>query len=367
MEPNNPNALDDRPVPGIIGSSQAIREVWKQIRLAAKGGVDARVIIFGESGTGKELIARAIHQYSDRASKPFVALNCGAVPQELIESELFGHVKGAFTGAHSDSPGQFLRADKGIIFLDEVAEMSDAMQVKLLRVLQEREVQRIGCTKPPRRIDVRVITATNKCLLTLVEEKRFRQDLYYRLCGIHIFAPALRDRADDIPELVRYIMEKHLEQRRTLTVEDDAMKLLCSYQWPGNVRELEAKLQFLLLATTGPSITAKAVSDVLKDPRHKTTISIAASVPNRDKRIEMPTDGTMDILPAETRKQWHERLDGLALELSLQTCKNRTDAAGRLGLTRGAFKKALLKKRHQHPPETDPESGPSPHPHEPAA
>jgi transcriptional regulator with PAS, ATPase and Fis domain len=344
-------------------------EVYRQIRLAAEAPADMTVVIGGESGTGKELIARAIHKLSDRATKPFVAFNCSAIPELLIEAELFGHVKGSFTGADHDSPGLFIQADKGTIFIDEVAEMSDAMQVKLLRVIQEREVQRIGCTKPPRQIDVRFIAASNQCLKTLTEQKRFREDLFFRLCcGIHIQAPSLRDRPEDIPELVVYFLEKKAVSRPTPTIEDDAMQLLCSYKWPGNVRELESRIQLLVVGARGQSsITAKAVIDALKDPRDGATVTYISPVQARGPRIVMPKDGTMDIFPGETRKEWHRRIDGIGLELTHQTYKSRAGAAERLGITLSALKKAMRKIKRRILPETDPGSGPAPTQHKPAA
>jgi len=226
----------------IVGSSTKMREVYKVVERVANS--NATVLIRGESGTGKELIARAIHYNSPRASKPFIAVSCAALPETLLESELFGHEKGAFTGAVGQKAGRFELANHGTLFLDEVPEISPAVQVKLLRALQEREFERVGGTKTIK-VDVRVIAATNRNLEELVEMGQFRPDLYYRLQVIQIFIPPLRDRREDIPELVEHFIQKFNQAngKRVKAVSPETMELLMKYNWPGNVRELENAIE----------------------------------------------------------------------------------------------------------------------------
>lgn len=223
---------------GIIGSSSKMQEVFKIVERVANS--NATVLIRGESGTGKELIARAIHYNSPRAAKPFIAVSCAALPETLLESELFGYEKGAFTGAVGQKAGRFELAHQGTLFLDEVPEISPPVQVKLLRVLQEREFERVGGTKTIK-VDVRLIAATNRDLEQLVAEGHFRPDLYYRLQVIQVFLPPLRERTEDIPLLVQHFIEKYNKENGKLVkgVTDETMDLLMKYRWPGNVRELE--------------------------------------------------------------------------------------------------------------------------------
>jgi DNA-binding NtrC family response regulator len=222
----------------IIGSSGRMQELYKIIERAADSR--ATVLIRGESGTGKELIARALHYNSPRAAKPFVAVSCAALPETLLESELFGHEKNAFTGAAAQKPGRFELADQGTLFLDEVGEIPPLLQVKLLRVLQEREFERIGGTKSIR-VDVRMVAATNKDLEKAVADGAFREDLYYRLQVIQIFVPPLRERREDIPMLVEHFLARSNKEngRHVQTVSPEAMAILMRYPYPGNVRELE--------------------------------------------------------------------------------------------------------------------------------
>lgn len=223
---------------GIIGSSSKMQEVFKIVERVANS--NATVLIRGESGTGKELIARAIHYNSPRAAKPFIAVSCAALPETLLESELFGYEKGAFTGAVGQKAGRFELAHQGTLFLDEVPEISPPVQVKLLRVLQEREFERVGGTKTIK-VDVRLIAATNRDLEQLVAEGHFRPDLYYRLQVIQVFLPPLRERTEDIPLLVQHFVEKYNKENGKCVkgVTDETMDLLMKYRWPGNVRELE--------------------------------------------------------------------------------------------------------------------------------
>ncbi len=233
---------------GFIGNSDAMQSIYRAINKASK--TLATVLITGESGTGKELVARAIHYSSPRASATFVPVNCGGIPQELLESELFGHVKGSFTGASDTRAGFFQTADGGSIFLDEISETSLSMQVKLLRVLQEKEVTMVGSRKPTK-VNVRVIAATNKDLLSLVNKGIFREDLYYRLNVIEINVPPLRDRGDDIIMLKDYFVHLYAEEMGTAvpSFTDRALQAIKDYDWPGNVRELENLVQRLVVMT----------------------------------------------------------------------------------------------------------------------
>jgi DNA-binding NtrC family response regulator len=238
----------------IIGNSPAIRETFRVMRHAASS--ESSVLVTGESGTGKELVARAIHSNSVRTRRKFVTVNCGAIPDGLIESELFGHVKGSFTSAVADKKGLVEEADKGTLFLDEIGELSPPLQVKLLRVLQEGEFLRIGDTQP-RRVSVRVIAATNRDLKKAIADKSFREDLYYRLNVIPIELPPLSKRKDDIPLLVNHFIDKHkgkAPEKNISGISKDAMQALLSYHFPGNVRELENSIEYAIAFTAGPVV-----------------------------------------------------------------------------------------------------------------
>ena len=238
---------------GLIGESEPMQKVFHAILKAAN--TMATILIAGESGTGKELVARAIHYRSSRASSPFVAVNCGGIPQELIESELFGHLKGAFTGAIETRAGFFQTADGGTIFLDEISEMSLPMQVKLLRVLQDKEVRMVGSMRA-KTIDVRILAATNKDLSALAEQGAFREDLFYRINVITIALPPLRSRGDDVLLLTRHFAKKFAKEsgKPMQQISESALKVLKNYPWPGNVRELENIIQRLAVMTDGDII-----------------------------------------------------------------------------------------------------------------
>ncbi len=237
-----------RSLAGLIGESKAMREVFQAIGKAASAR--ATVLISGESGTGKELAARAIHYNGSRASAPFVPVNCGSIPENLLESELFGHVKGAFTGASESRAGFFQTADGGTIFLDEISDTSLAMQAKLLRVLQDGDIYMVGSSRP-REVDVRVLAATNKDLRTLVKNRVFREDLFFRLHVITIFMPPLREREDDVLLIASHFATKFAEElgRPVPRFSDEALQVLRNYHWPGNVRELENLIQRLVVMT----------------------------------------------------------------------------------------------------------------------
>ncbi len=248
---------------GLIGESEAMEEVVEFIYKAAS--TSATVLILGESGTGKELVARAIHYNSPRASAPFVPVNCGGIPEGLLESELFGHVKGAFTGAGESRAGFFHAADGGALFLDEIAETSPSMQVKLLRVLQDREFHMVGSSRT-RKVELRILAATNKDLSALVRKGAFREDLFYRLNVIKIALPPLRERGDDVLLLVRHFAYKFAEEagKKQPRFSDQTLLVLRNYGWPGNVRELENVVQRLVVMTDGDFIEVPDLPSLMR-------------------------------------------------------------------------------------------------------
>ncbi|MBL8137884.1 MAG: sigma-54-dependent Fis family transcriptional regulator [Acidobacteria bacterium] len=243
---------------GIVGRSRVMIDISKRIELVAQSR--STVLLTGETGTGKELVARAIHDRSQQRHLPLIKVNCAAIPDTLIESELFGHVRGAFTGAVSAKKGRFALADGGTIFLDEIATLGPAVQAKLLRVLQEREFEPLGSERTEK-VDVRVIAATNRDLRQMAAEGRFQEDLYYRLHVIPIELPPLRQRLDDLPALVDHFVQKFSQRlgKRITGVDAEAMAELKRYHWPGNVRELENTIERAVVLTTGPSLTPESV------------------------------------------------------------------------------------------------------------
>ena len=247
---------DDGRLGELIGSSKPMRELLEMIRLVADSS--ATVLIQGESGTGKELVAKTVHRTSYRRDKPFVVVDCGSLPETLLESELFGHVKGSFTGAHASKRGLFEEADGGTIFLDEIADTTATFQAKLLRVLQEGEIKPVGGNQSIK-IDARVIFATNKDLVELVKAKAFRQDLYYRLAVLPLYLPALRDRREDIPLLVQHFVEASCKRHRQEVrhVPPEMMQTLTRAPWPGNVRELQHYLERAVVTTSGSELQCK--------------------------------------------------------------------------------------------------------------
>jgi len=244
---------------GIVGRSRVMEEIIQRAERVAE--TKSTVLITGETGTGKELVARAIHNRSAQRDMPLIKVNCAAIPESLLESELFGHVRGAFTGAATTKKGKFALADGGTIFLDEIGTMSPALQSKLLRVLQEREFEPLGSERTEK-IDVRVIAATNRDLRQMVAEGKFQEDLFYRLNVIPIELPPLRERRDDIPPLVDHFLKKHAQRtgRRIERIDDGVLGQLQQYDWPGNVRELENVIERAVVLSTGPVITARAIS-----------------------------------------------------------------------------------------------------------
>jgi len=242
----------------LVSKSPKMQKIFELARTVAKS--NSNILILGESGTGKELLARAIHNESPRANGPFVAVSCVAIPDTLLESELFGHEKGAFTDAISQKKGKFELAHGGTLFLDEIGDISPKMQLTLLRVLEEKEFTRVGGTKPIK-VDVRIIAATNRDLQKAVQEGRFRDDLYYRLNVITIHLPPLRERKEDIPLLVQHFIEKFNLQmgKKVERISDEALRMLMQYDWPGNVRELENTIERAMVITKGKAITPEDI------------------------------------------------------------------------------------------------------------
>lgn len=260
-----------------VGDSKPIQKVFELIEKVAD--TDSTVLITGESGTGKELIAKAIHYNSYRRDNPMVVINCGAIPEELLESELFGHEKGAFTGAHKSRIGRFELANEGTIFLDEIGDMSPNLQVKLLRVLQEQKFERVGSTRTIK-VDIRIIAATNKNLISAVNKGTFREDLYYRLNVIPIKVPPLRHRKSDIPLLVDFFLKKFNEEKREPIKEfrPEAIDALLQYDWRGNVRELENLVERVIILADGDEIELDDISESIKG-RARTIESFEATIP----------------------------------------------------------------------------------------
>ena len=250
------------PLAGIIGSGPAMSEVYAVTRRVARSS--ASVLLLGETGTGKELIAKAIHSLGNRRNRPFVRVNCGALSESLLESELFGHVRGAFTGAIDNRTGRFEAAHQGTIFLDEINSTTLHLQVKLLRVLQEREFERVGDTQTIK-VDTRVVAASNRDLLQLADEGAFREDLYYRLNVVPIYLPPLRDRREDIPELVTHFLDFYNEQndRYVVHVDPKAIEAMQAYEWPGNVRELQNYVERAVVMAVGDELTVDLLPSVV--------------------------------------------------------------------------------------------------------
>ncbi|MBM1118103.1 two-component system response regulator [Klebsiella michiganensis] len=301
---------------GMVGDSPAMRALLNNITLVAPS--DATVLIHGESGTGKELVARALHASSARSRRPLVILNCAALNESLLESELFGHEKGAFTGADKRREGRFVEADGGTLFLDEIGDISPLMQVRLLRAIQEREVQRVGSNQTLS-VDVRLIAATHRDLAEEVSAGRFRQDLYYRLNVVTIDMPPLRHRREDIPQLARYFLQRYAERNRKAVqgFTPQAMDLLIHYAWPGNIRELENAVERAVVLLTGEYISERELPLAI-------TGTPVADAPHGDDSIQPLVEVEKEAILA-------------ALE---RTGGNKTEAARRLGITR----KTLLAK-----------------------
>ncbi len=307
---------------GLIGRSPAMRKVFEIVDKVAR--TPSTVLITGESGTGKELIAKALHEHSPRESQPFIKVNCAAIPDTLIESELFGYEKGAFTGAVTSKPGRFELADKGSLVEAEIGEIYTEMQVKLLRAIQESEFERVGGVRTSR-VDVRLITATNRDLAKVVEQGGFREDLYYRLNVVPVQLPPLRERVEDIPLLVEHILARYaLRLGKTVDgMSDGALSVLLRYGWPGNIRELENVLERTLLFCDSPVIGAEDLPDELRDEKRS---AAAMSVP-------LPPAGVTGLKDAV--KLTTQRLEREMIERALaETGGNVTRAARKLEISR---------------------------------
>ncbi|HLN29124.1 MAG TPA: sigma-54 dependent transcriptional regulator [Gemmataceae bacterium] len=304
--------------PQMVGQSAAMREVLARIRLIAD--TDVTVMIQGESGTGKELVARALHNLSARRGKPFVAASIGAVPETLIESELFGHEKGAFTGAGRQKPGWFEMAHGGTLFLDEVGEMPAKTQVDLLRVLEQREIRRLGgeVSIP---VDVRLVTATHRDIAELVSEGKFREDLYYRLNVVPLRVPPLRERRDDIPLLVKHFLveAQQRHQRPAKEVAGAAMRILCDYSWPGNVRQLRNCMERLVVTVEGPTIHAEELPEELRLSPRPDVVSLEYAVQEAEK---------VAILAALAASNQHRERAAQALGISVRSLHYKMNRYG---------------------------------------
>ena len=321
----------------IIGKSEEINRVLDLVGRVADS--DSNVLVTGESGTGKELIAKAIHYNSDRSMKAFVPINCGAIPKDLLESELFGHVKGAFTGAVANRPGRFEAAEGGTIFLDEIGDMDVSLQVKLLRVLQERKFEPVGSTKSVS-TNIRIIAATNIDLEKAVEEGRFREDLYYRLNVIPITVPALRNRRTDIPLLLNHFIDKYSKDssRGLDGISEPALEALCNYPWPGNIRELENLIERLSILKGSGSISAEDLP-----PKYRGQ----ASNGQAGVRMAQITDDGLDFNSAVDAYE-----NELILRALEKTGWNRNQAAILLKLNRTTLVEKI-KKKGLKPPEAN--------------
>jgi transcriptional regulator with GAF, ATPase, and Fis domain len=339
----HPNAAKeplDAPLPGVVGDSTAMRAVYRLTRLVAYSR--ASVLLVGETGTGKEVIARNVHRISPRADGPYVRVNCGALTESLLESELFGHIKGAFTGAVDNKTGRFEAAHGGTIFLDEINSMSPKLQVKLLRVLQEREFERVGESRTIR-VDTRVIGATNAFLEDEIAAGRFREDLYYRLNVVPIFLPPLRERKQDIPALARFFLERYCEENRRDPPEIPAgiLERLQNYDWPGNVRELENCVERSVVLSHGQPLQFD-----LMVPGHERRMRAAHGKPaDLDGLIENLVRTALQKLPADQGELYGKLVRGVERELLEQImpmCDNvLVKAASRLGINRNTLHKKL--------------------------
>ncbi|MEO0326215.1 MAG: sigma 54-interacting transcriptional regulator [Myxococcota bacterium] len=309
---------------GIIGSSAPMRDLYRMLERIR--GSAATVLITGENGTGKELVAKSIHAMSQRADQRFVATNCSAFNDNLLESELFGHRRGSFTGAVNDKPGLFRVADEGTFFLDEVGDMSPALQVKLLRVLQEGVFLPVGDTQT-RRVDVRIIAATNRDLQTMVREGSFREDLYYRLHVVHLKVPPLRERKDDIPLLVAFFMDRLAKREGvTKTLAQSAMDRLMQHRWPGNVRELENEIE---------RVWVLSGTETLIGPEHLSPAVAGGGSPRRPSRLPAEPASEVELPEGATLPEAIESLERRMIRAGLEQAHgNKTRAAEALGISR---------------------------------
>ncbi len=317
--------------PRIVGEHNSLKQTSQLVQRVASA--DSTVLLLGESGTGKELFARAIHHLSRRREKPFVALNCAAIPEGLVENELFGHEKGAYTGAGARKIGKLEMAQGGTFFLDEIGELPPAIQAKLLRVLEERCFERVGGTQEIE-VDVRIVTATNKNLREAIEQKRFREDLYFRIAAVPIEIPALRDRGDDVQLLAEHFLERYRREfaKPALALTEDARAQLQSYAWPGNVRELQNTIERAAILADGATIDAAA----LQLPAARPT---SAQVPEGMLDEKFSWEGALEDVTSRAT----QHVERYLIEAALRECKwNKTRAAEKLGVS---YKTLLTKMR----------------------
>jgi two-component system nitrogen regulation response regulator GlnG len=362
---------------GIVGNSEPMQEVFKIIGQVAAS--DVTVIITGESGTGKELVARCLWQHSHRSRGPFIAVNCAAIPENLIESELFGHEKGSFTGATAQRNGKFELCDGGTIFLDEIGDMTLSTQTKILRAIQEGEIQRVGGSETIK-VNVRLLAATNKDLEKLVADKLFREDLYYRLNVVRIKLPPLRERLADVPALVDFMLQRLANDKklRVRKLSPEALAVLCAYTWPGNVRELENVVyrsgviaqgdtilvkdlprEILLAVQGGVGATPPGVTSVLPPPRSTrsplavlpttaTPVPFPSPVPAApvELTLEQAYDALYRLVRAEHAENILEKIEAAMIERALrETDGNHVKTAALLGITRATLRKRVDEKR----------------------
>ncbi|HXI69625.1 MAG TPA: sigma-54 dependent transcriptional regulator [Verrucomicrobiae bacterium] len=322
----------------IVGNSRAMQSIYKEIgRIAAK---PVGVLIRGETGTGKELIARAIYQHSDRADTPFVAINCAAIPETLLESELFGHERGAFTGADSRRIGRFEQADHGTIFLDEIGDMTPGTQVKLMRVLQEKCLQRLG-GKDTIPVDVRVIAATHRDLETAIKQNQFREDLYYRISVVVLNLPPLRERKEDIPDLVRFFLQKYAAEFsvENPAIHPDAVEFLQAQLWPGNVRELENVTRKMLLQAQSYTISIEHVRTALAKINLPPAAGEKSLQACADELLAAAQRGELADAYARLHETAERAIIGRAIELAQG---NQAKAARWLGISRMTLREKLI-------------------------
>jgi len=312
------------PFPEIVGNNEKMKDVFKIMQKVVN--TNSTILIKGETGTGKELIAKALHYHSKRRNSPFIAVNCSALTETLLESELFGHIKGSFTGAVVEKKGLFEAADKGTFFLDEVSEISPGLQAKLLRVLQEGTIKRVGSTQDIK-VDVRIIAATNRILEKEVERGAFRRDLFYRLCVIEIDIPPLRDKKDDIPILAEHFLniytKKNDKEKTVKGISPDAIKYLLEYDWPGNVRELEHEIERAIILTEGVHILPSDLSEKVRTGGINLKLEEV-----KDKTLK----GVVEI---------YERR--ILTEILYELRWNKSKVAGLLGISRQALNKKIEK------------------------
>jgi transcriptional regulator with PAS, ATPase and Fis domain len=330
------------PIPSLIGSSPAMQEVYRVTRRVARS--NASVLLLGETGTGKELIATAIHRLSARSVGPFVKVNCGALSESLLESELFGHVRGSFTGAVNNRAGRFEAAHTGTIFLDEINSTTLHLQVKLLRVLQEREFERVGDTQTIR-VDTRVIAASNRDLMEEVEKERFREDLYWRLNVVPIMIPPLRERREDIPQLVAHFLNVYseLNDRFVVHIQREAMQAMQDYHWPGNVRELQNYVERSVVMAETDELTLELLPDTVRGEKPKRRLALRGA--DIETLIyEVVQQGLAESAPDEDslHNKIVNRVERELIAQVMLACNSvQTKASSKLGINRNTLHKKL--------------------------